>query len=105
MLTLARYSIGIGDRFAHQAKAQLRACLQAAERGVEVVPVWNKSNREHTIIGSDGWLKADLEALLNLVAQRTLLPVVDRILPLEQAAEGERLLEDREVFGKVLLEP
>jgi alcohol dehydrogenase len=60
---------------------------------------------EHTIIGSDGWLKADLEALLNLVAQRTLLPVVDRILPLEQAAEGERLLEDREVFGKVLLEP
>jgi alcohol dehydrogenase len=60
---------------------------------------------EHTIIGSDGWLKSDLEALLNLVARRTLLPVVDRILPLEQAAEGERLLEDREVFGKVLLEP
>src|SRR5262245_48085977 len=53
MLTLARYSIGIGDRFAHQAKAQLRACLQAAERGVEVVPVWNKSNREHSIIGSE----------------------------------------------------
>jgi len=53
MLTLARYSIGVGDRFAHQAKAQLRACMLAAERGVEVVPVWNKSNREHTIIGSE----------------------------------------------------
>src|SRR6185503_14906550 len=39
--------------FAHQAKAQLRACLRAAELGVEVIPVWNKSNREHTIIGSE----------------------------------------------------
>ena len=53
MLTLAKYSVGVGDRFAHQAKAQLRACVLAAQQGVEVVPVWNKSNREHTIIGSD----------------------------------------------------
>jgi hypothetical protein len=52
-LHLPRFSIGVGDRFAHQAKAQLRACLLAAEHGVEVVPVWNKSNREHTIIGSE----------------------------------------------------
>jgi hypothetical protein len=50
---IAKYSIGTGDRFAHQAKAQLQACLAALERGVEVVPVWNKSNREHTIIGSE----------------------------------------------------
>ncbi len=50
---LPRFSIGVGDRFAHQAKAQLRACLLADEAGVEVVPVWNKSNREHTIIGSE----------------------------------------------------
>lgn len=53
MLTLAKYSIGVGDRFARQAKAQLRACELAAEAGVEVVPVWNKSNREHTIIGTE----------------------------------------------------
>lgn len=53
MLTLAKYSVGVGDRFAHQAKAQLRACQLAAEAGVEVIPVWNKSNREHTIIGSE----------------------------------------------------
>lgn len=53
MLTLARFSIGVGDRFAHQARAQLRACQLAAEQGVEVIPVWNKSNREHTIIGSE----------------------------------------------------
>jgi len=50
---LPTYSIGVGDRFAHQAKAQLAACIQAFQQGVEVSPVWNKSNREHTIIGSE----------------------------------------------------
>jgi phage gp45-like len=52
-LTLPKFSVGTGDRFAHQAKAQLAACMKAAEAGVEVVPVWNKSNREHTIIGTE----------------------------------------------------
>jgi hypothetical protein len=52
MLQLAQYSIGVGDRFAHQAKAQLRACISAAARGIDVVPVWNKSFREHNIVGS-----------------------------------------------------
>ena len=53
MLKLAKYSLGTGDRFAHQAKAQLQACIQALDSGIEVIPVWNKSNREHTIIGSE----------------------------------------------------
>ncbi len=53
MLTLAKYSFGVGDRFAHQARAQLRACMLAAEQGVEVIPVWNKSHREHMTIGSE----------------------------------------------------
>jgi hypothetical protein len=52
-LTLPKYSVGVGDRFAHQAKAQLQACIQAANAGIDVSPVWNKSNREHTIIGSE----------------------------------------------------
>jgi hypothetical protein len=52
-LTLNKFSVGTGDRFAHQAKAQLQACAQALQSGVEVVPVWNKSNREHNIIGSE----------------------------------------------------
>jgi len=51
-LQLTKYSFGVGDRFAHQAKAQLRACLLAARLGLEIIPVWNKSNREHTIVGS-----------------------------------------------------
>jgi hypothetical protein len=52
-LELGKYSVGVGDRFAHQAKAQLQACIEAARAGVEVIPVWNKSNREHNIIGSE----------------------------------------------------
>ncbi len=52
MLTLEKYSFGVGDRFAHQAKAQLRAFQMLAKDGIHVTPVWNKSNREHTFIGS-----------------------------------------------------
>ncbi|MGA2041688.1 MAG: hypothetical protein ABSH42_20595, partial [Bryobacteraceae bacterium] len=43
----------MGDRFSHQAKAQLAACVCAATQGVSVTPVWNKSNREHKIVGSE----------------------------------------------------
>mgnify|MGYP003316062992 CR=1 FL=1 len=53
MLILEKYTIGVGDRFAHQAKAQLQACVQLANDGIDVVPVWNKSNREHSFIGSE----------------------------------------------------
>lgn len=52
-MKLSKYSVGVGDRFAHQAKAQLRACVLAEQAGVDVIPVWNKSNREHNIIGSE----------------------------------------------------
>jgi len=52
MLTLEKYTFGIGDRFGMQAKAQLKALMMAGEAGIPVVPVWNKSNREHQIIHS-----------------------------------------------------
>jgi hypothetical protein len=52
VLRLDKYSFGVGDRFAHQAKAQLQACMQAGTQGIDVIPVWNKSHREHTIVGS-----------------------------------------------------
>jgi hypothetical protein len=62
-LPLGKFSFGMGDRFGHQGRAQLRACLRAAERGVEVVPVWNKSNREHTLIGTEpASLRAEADA-------------------------------------------
>ena len=51
-MVLEKYSIGVGDRFGYEGVAQLRALQRAASQGVNVVPVWNKSNREHSIIGT-----------------------------------------------------
>ncbi len=52
MRTLPRFSFGVGDRFGHEAKAQLAAFQQLAQEGIDVAPVWNKSHREHGFIGS-----------------------------------------------------
>ena len=52
IMKLGKYSIGVGDRFTHQGEAQLRAVMKANERGIDIVPVWNKSNREHTYVGT-----------------------------------------------------
>jgi hypothetical protein len=51
-MEIERYSIGLGDRFGREGVAQLRALQKAERRGVTVVPVWNKSNREHSLIGT-----------------------------------------------------
>ena len=51
-MKLEKFSFGIGDRFAHQGEAQLKAIIKAKEVGIDIVPVWNKSNREHQIIQS-----------------------------------------------------
>lgn len=51
-MILEQYSIGVGDRFAHQGAAQLCALQEAEHRGVTIVPVWNKSFREHSIVGT-----------------------------------------------------
>ncbi|MCQ2390507.1 MAG: tagaturonate epimerase family protein [Kiritimatiellae bacterium] len=53
-MTISKYSFGIGDRFAHEGVNQLKALIKAEEKfGVHFTPVWNKSNREHTIIGTE----------------------------------------------------
>jgi len=62
MKQLGKYSMGIGDRFGHQAKAQLSAIIKAKDLGIDITPVWNKSYREHQIIHSqpsNTRLKAD----------------------------------------------
>jgi hypothetical protein len=51
-MKLGKYSIGVGDRFTHQGKAQLRAIMKANEKGLHISPVWNKSNREHIYVGT-----------------------------------------------------
>lgn len=88
---LSKYSLGMGDRFAQQAAAQLQACVLAGQAGVELVPVWNKSNREHLIIGSEpasvrtaaaaavqqlGWQKP-----WHVDADHIRLETVDRFIP------------------------
>ncbi|MEO6036588.1 MAG: tagaturonate epimerase family protein [Verrucomicrobiota bacterium] len=91
MLSLEKFSVGVGDRFAQQAEAQLRAFILASENGVEVVPVWNKSNREHLMVGSEpasveaaaavavkklGWKKP-----WHVDADHIRLETVDRFIP------------------------
>ena len=53
MKTCPKYTFGVGDRFANGAHAQLTAFIEAKKLGINIVPVWNKSNREHNIIGSE----------------------------------------------------
>jgi hypothetical protein len=52
LLNLQKYSLGVGDRFGRQGPAQLRAVQMAERAGVVVAPVWNKSFREHTLLGT-----------------------------------------------------
>jgi tagaturonate epimerase len=52
MLSIEPYTFGIGDRFARQGRAQLQAIILARQNGIDVYPVWNKSNREHAMIKS-----------------------------------------------------
>ena len=60
---LGKYSFGMGDRFGQQGEAQLRACVQAMEAGMEFIPVWNKSNREHGFLGTEpDSLRAEADA-------------------------------------------
>ncbi|MCF0168300.1 MAG: hypothetical protein HUJ93_06650 [Bacteroidales bacterium] len=53
-MQIGKYSFGVGDRFSHEGVSQLKALLKAEELyGVHFVPVWNKSNREHQIVGTE----------------------------------------------------
>ncbi len=60
---------------------------------------------ELKVIGSNSFYDDDLNALMKLIAEGKLKPVIDKVLPLEQAAEGLRLIQDREVIGKVVITP
>jgi tagaturonate epimerase len=62
-MKLERFSFGMGDRFAHQGEAQLKAVIKAKEQGVDITPIWNKSNREHkTIKTYPAELRAEADA-------------------------------------------
>ncbi len=90
-MTLEKFSLGLGDRFGKQGVAQLAALQQAASKGIAITPVWNKSNREHNLIGTGpadtqlaaqkavqtaGWTRP-----YHLDADHIGLKTVDRFLP------------------------
>ena len=60
---------------------------------------------ELQVIGSNSFYDENLVALMDLIQNGTLKPVVDTVLPLDKAAEGLRLIQDREVIGKVVVTP
>ena len=60
---------------------------------------------ELKVIGSNSFYDDDLAALMGMIANGRIKPVIDKVLPLEQAAEGLRLIQDREVMGKVIVTP
>lgn len=60
---------------------------------------------ELKVIGSNSFYDENLKALMDLIEQGRMKPVIDEVLPLERAAEGLRLIENREVFGKVVVMP
>ena len=60
---------------------------------------------EQTLIGANGWRRSDIEILLEKAREGVLLPVVDCVLPLSEVREADRLLEERENFGKVVIAP
>ena len=64
--------------------------------------IWRK---EINIIGSDGWRRDDLLALVSATQNGQIKPVIDSTFPLEEVASAQRLLEERKVFGKLIIHP
>jgi NADPH:quinone reductase-like Zn-dependent oxidoreductase len=69
-----------------------------------ITNLWTLFAKELRLIGSYGGTRADLTTVLRLVANGQLHPVIARTLPLESVAEGQRLLEGRDVFGKIVID-
>jgi len=85
------YTFGMGDRFGHQGEAQLNAILKARAAGIDLYPTWNKSHREHEIVGSDpGGLREEADAAVQALgwsdsyyvdADHIRMETVERFLP------------------------
>ena len=72
------------------------------EEQIDIRYIWTF---EHSLLGSNGWRRRDITTLLDLAASETLVPVIDKVMPLGEVHEAERLMEQREVFGKIVLVP
>lgn len=84
--------------------ARLVTCGATAgfEENLDVRYVWTF---EHDLLGSNGWRRSDITTLLGYADDGSLAPVIDKIMPLEEVREAERLMEDRKIFGKIVITP
>jgi alcohol dehydrogenase len=87
-----------------KAGGRLVTCGATAgfDEQIDVRYVWTY---ELSLLGSNGWRREDITALLEHAEQDRLVPVIDRVMPLSEVREAERLMEEREVFGKIVLTP
>lgn len=82
-----------------------RLVICGATSGNEgITNLWSLFAKELRIIGSYGGTRGDLATVLNLVAGGQLKPTIQRVLPLESVGEAQRMLEEREVFGKIVID-
>lgn len=108
---------GVDIVFEHVGEATWKGSLSALARGGTLVTcgghsgftvcvdLWSLFVKEQHVIGSFAGTTNDLRHVLKLVGEGRLAPVIDRRLPLEEAVEAHRLLEEGAIFGKVLLHP
>ena len=107
---------GVDVVFEHVGADTFERSLKALARGGRLVTCGATSGAEATInirlvffkllsiLGSTMGSLAELHEIMKHVEAGHLRPVVDRVLPLDQIGEGQRVLEEREAFGKVVLE-
>ena len=108
---------GVDVVFEHVGPATFHLSLQSLRRGGRLVTCGATTGpkvefdirylfaKQLSIIGSMMGTRRELLTVLDLVAQRRLKPVIDKVMPLSQAAEAQRLMMDRSHFGKLLLRP
>ena len=72
------------------------------EDKIDIRYVWTY---EQSLLGSNGWHRIDIVAMLDYATDGSLLPVIDKVMSLEEVHSAERLMEKREVLGKIVLRP
>ena len=108
---------GVDIVFEHVGAATWQGSLEALARGGRLVTsgghsgfdvsinLWHLFVKEHTIIGSFAGSRQDLNDVLKLVQQGRIRPVIQEVVGLHDVLRAQQLLEDRQVFGKLLLDP
>lgn len=108
---------GVDLVFEHVGAATWQGSLDALARGGRLVTsgghsgfdvsinLWHLFVKEHTIIGSFAGSRQDLLDVLKLVGQKRVQPIVQEVVGLNDVVRAQGLLQDRQVFGKLLLDP